>query len=181
MEWLICGRKSLKQTRSPNSIFEKRHIWVGLRPFFPFLDRFIRKHPYFKAVINLNDLKAKLALLLITPVGIIDFLREKRSVVDIGKRFAGKNILGIYWLRRLELKGLIESELAVTTEATPEKKGRAERLFWVTPECLHLYKRLNEFLITFCGAYVAVYDCPKCDFIGWTPEQAKQHHEETGH
>lgn len=28
---------------------------------------------------------------------------------------------------------------------------------------------------------IYIYQCPKCDFIGWTQKEAYKHHLETGH
>lgn len=93
-----------------------------------------------------ETLRNKVSILLIFPVGTIDFLEEKRTITDFTQILKDRT-LAVHYLSMLERNNLVKSEMAITEPATETKKGKASRVFWATEECLNLNQALKIFLM----------------------------------
>lgn len=90
--------------------------------------------------------RTQLSLLLTFPPEAIDFLIEKHTISEITNHILPDKTRIIHWLTMLERNGLARSELVTVTEPTETKKGRMERVFWATEECIRLNTRLLAIL-----------------------------------
>lgn len=94
---------------------------------------------------NKPTTRQKIAILLAFPEGTIDKLQNRISVSEIDKTMKDRDRM-LHYFYMLEYNGLAKSEMIVVKSPTETQKGRTERVFWATEECLKLNQALTTFL-----------------------------------